>query len=273
MVASVRGVVWLALMGSALNVGGVSAGAQNAAAGGPPEVIANGGLIHTLLAAPVTGQPYSAVQIARMVQTLADGTQIRRSGQGHGVARDSAGRVRVERRMSNGANGKPAIMSVFVLDPVARAMTVWSTGGPGERTAAVIKLPAEKGSKPMTENAAPKGESGRPQPIITTENLGTETIENLPVEVVKTTTIVPAGRSGNDAPITKTHETWTSQDLKLTMKEQWEDPRTGERTVELMKFSRAEPDPALFRAPAEYTVKDLKQTMQELQQKLEQLQQ
>ena len=203
---------------------------------------------------------------------LTDGTTIKKGGPGHGVARDSAGRVRIERRMTSGANGKPAIMSVFVLDPVARAMTVWSTGGPGEKTAVAIKLPADKGSKPMPANAAPKAETDRPQPIVTTENLGTETIENLPVEVVKTTTIVPAGRSGNDAPITKTHETWTSADLKLTMKEQWEDPRTGERTVELVKFSRAEPDPALFRAPADYAVKDLKQTMKELQEKLEQLQ-
>jgi len=245
---------------------------QNQTTDGPREVIANGGLIHTLLAAPVTGQPYSAIQITRMIQTLADGTTIKKSGQGHGVARDSAGRVRVERRMTNGANGKPAIMMVFVLDPVGRAMTIWSTGGPGEKTAVVIKLPAEKGSRPMPANAAPKGESNRPQPIITTENLGTETIENLPVEVVKTTTIVPAGRSGNDAPITKTHEVWTSPDLKLTMKEQWDDPRTGSRTVELIKFSRSEPDPALFRAPVDYTVKDLKQTMKELQERLEQLQ-
>ena len=36
------------------------------------------------------------------------------------------------------------------------------------------------------------------------------------MKVVKTTTIVPAGRSGNDAPITKMHELWTSAELKLT---------------------------------------------------------
>ena len=65
MAGSFRGAVWLALMVSALSVGGVSAGAQAArrVVVGPPEVIANGGLIHTLLAAPVTGQPYSAIQI------------------------------------------------------------------------------------------------------------------------------------------------------------------------------------------------------------------
>ncbi len=47
----------------------------------------------------------------------------------------------------------------------------------------------------------------------------------------------------------------TSPDLKLVMKQQVEDPRTGETTVELKEFSRAELDPALFRVPPGYTVK------------------
>ena len=76
----------------------------------------------------------------------------------------------------------------------------------------------------------------------------------------------------NDAPITKTHEVWTSQDLKLVMKEQWNDPRMGERTQELANFSRAEPDPALFRVPAGYATKDLLQGLKELEEKLNALQ-
>jgi hypothetical protein len=85
---------------------------------------------------------------------------------------------------------------------------------------------------------------------------------------VRTTTVVPAGRAGNDAPITKTHEVWTSQDLKLVMKQQTEDPRTGVTTVELEEFSRAEPDPALFRVPPGYAVKSVLQSLKELEEKL-----
>ena len=248
----------------------VCAGAQTPANDAPKEVIANGGLIHTLLAAPVTGQPYSAVQVQKTKRVLQDGTTIAHQGH-HSVARDSAGRVRVERRMEKAENGQPESVMVFVLDPVAHTMMVWMTGAKTTRVAELIRLPEQKKDAVKPAQAQTMTDS-RPQPVITTEDLGTETLQGLPVTVSKTTTIVSAGRSGNDAPITKTHEVWTSSDLKLVMKEQWEDPRSGVRTVELDQFSRAEPDAALFRAPAGYTVKDIRETLKELQEKLNQMQ-
>lgn len=246
---------------------GLPAGAQNAASGSvPKEVIANGGLVHTLLAEAVIGQPYSAVQVRSTIRKLADGTTISHKGH-HSVARDSQGRVRVERRMANGQNGAPDTVMVFVLDPVAHTLTTWVQGAGGNKIASLVKLPSTPKQQP-TKPAQVARASTRPLPIITREDLGMDTIEGLPVTVSKTTTIVPAGRSGNDAPITKTLEVWTSPDLKLVMKEQWEDPRSGEMTVELDNFSRAEPDPALFRAPAGYVVKDVMQSLKELEDKL-----
>jgi len=230
------------------------------------EILSNGSLLHSLLAAPVIGQPYSATQVHSTRQQLANGTNITHSGH-HFIARDASGRVRVEMRLASAANGQPETILVFVTDPEAHTISTWVTGPNASTLASVIKIPTEK---PGTAKPAPAklNQDNRPQPIITTEDLGNDTLQNLPVSVVKTTTIVPAGRSGNDAPITKTHEVWTSPDLKLVMKEQWEDPRTGERTLSLEKFSRADPDPALFRPPADYTVKNLKQSLQELEEKL-----
>lgn len=248
-----------------------SAGAQTVATDQPKEVISNGGLIHTLEATPVVGQPYSAVQVSRIVRTLADGTTIKNGpGPGHAVMRDGAGRVRVEKWISKPSAGDPAgVKVVFVLDPLEHTLTTWSAGGKGEKVAMQFKLPADK---PQAQLGQPvNAEANRPQPIITTENMPSEMIEGLPVDVVKTTTIVPAGRSHNDAPITKTHEVWTSQDMKLVMKEESTDPRSGDLTIWLTKFSRAEPDPALFRAPAGYQVKTLKQTLQELSDRLAQM--
>lgn len=245
------------------------AGAQTPANDATKEVIANGGLIHTLLAAPVAGQPYTAVQVQKTKRVLQDGTTIAHQGH-HSVARDSAGRVRVERRMERTPDGQETVM-VFVLDPVAHTMMIWTTGPKTTKVATLIRLPEQKQDavKPAQTQAVT---DSRPQPVVTTEDLGADTLQGLPVTVSKTTTVVPAGRSGNDAPITKTHEVWTSQDLKLVMKEQWEDPRTGERTVELDKFSRAEPDAALFRAPTGYATKDIKETLRELEERLEQMQ-
>jgi hypothetical protein len=233
-------------------------GAQSAATGGEKkEVLATGGLISSLVAAPVIGQPYSAVQVHQTSRKLTDGTTISQKGH-HFVARDAQGRVRVEMRMAKGKNGEPDTVMVFT----------WMSGPKIENKAAsVVKTPAERRQEttvqPQVTNA-----STRPQPVVTTENLGTVMLQGVPVTDVRTTTVVPVGRAGNDAPITKTHEVWTSQDLKLVMKQQTEDPRTGVTTVELEEFSRAEPDPALFRVPPGYAVKSVLQSLKELEEKL-----
>jgi hypothetical protein len=248
-----------------------SAEAQSATdAGAKKEVIANGGLLHSLLAAPVVGQPYSALQEHRTRQQLADGTTISHAGH-HAVARDAEGRVRVELRMGRARDGEPETVMVFVTDPVAHTLTTWMTGGKIPKVATVVKLPSaeEQAAREARMAAAvSSSEANRPQPTVTTEDLGTDSLNGIPVTVSRTTTIVPVGRSGNDAPITKTDETWTSPDLKLVMKEQWNDPRSGERTVELVKFSRADPDGALFRAPRGYVVKSAMEGLKDLEETL-----
>lgn len=172
--------------------------------------------------------------------------------------------------MARGQNGVPDVVMVFVVDPVAHTFETWVQGQEGAaKTALVVKLPAGQ-QQQRRQQFPPRAAKvpDRPQAIVTTEDLGTEAVEGLPVTVSKTTTILPAGTVGNDAPITRTHETWTSPDLQLVMKEQWEDPRSGEITVELEDLSRAEPDPALFHAPAGYAVKDTLQSLKDLEQKL-----
>jgi hypothetical protein len=104
---------------------------------------------------------------------------------------------------------------------------------------------------------------------VSTQDLGMQLVNNVPATGERTTTIVPVGRSGNDQPITKTHEVWTSDEMKLVLSQKWTDPRTGERTTQLENFSRAEPDPALFRPPTGYQIRTMEQTLRELSQKLE----
>ncbi|MDP9039652.1 MAG: hypothetical protein M3O02_10330 [Acidobacteriota bacterium] len=257
-------VVWFVALAACAAAG------QQAAGVGGPEVLANGGLLHTLEAAPVVGAPYSAVQVSELVQTLSDGTKIHKGpGAGHAVMRDSAGRVRVERRLTKAANGDPGVVMVFVLDPVDHKLTTWAVGGKGEKTAMEIKLPAAKvGGQMAPAPAQTQGNSGKLKPAVSVETLAPEMLDGLPVDPVKTTTVIPAGRVGNETPITRVHETWTSPDMKLIVKEEWIDPRTGDLTVWLKSFSRAEPDAAMFRAPAGYKVKSMKETLEELQQKL-----
>jgi hypothetical protein len=142
-----------------------------------------------------------------------------------------------------------------------------SEPGVDNKSASVVKLPADRKQETPVQ-AQVTNASTRPQPVVTTENLGTVMLQGLPVTDVRTTTVVPVGRAGNDAPITKTHEVWTSQDLKLVMKQQTEDPRTGVTTVALEEFSRTDPDASLFRVPPGYVVKTVLQSLKELEEKL-----
>ena len=57
--------------------------------------------------------------------------------------------------------------------------------------------------------------------------------------------------------------------MGLVLKQVWNDPRSGERTVELKDLSRVAPDPSLFQPPAGYEVKDAGETLKELEQKLD----
>jgi hypothetical protein len=259
---------WIGWSGLALSLPFTTA--QNANTGAPSQPrLATGGLVSSLLAAPVVGQPYSAVQVHGTTRTLADGSTVSHHGH-HIVARDAEGRVHVEMRMANGRNGEPDQVMVFVMDPVAHTLTTWLSNVPNQpKVASLIKLPAPGRDSPPAPAEKNPSEDHRPQPIITTEDLGPKTIQGLETTGKRTTTIVPVGRSGNSAPITKTYEVWTSADMGLVVKQVWNDPRSGERTVELKDLSRVAPDPALFRPPAAYEVKDAKETLKELEQKLD----
>ena len=202
------------------------AGAQSATtASQPQERLATGGLISSLFAAPVVGQPYSAVRVHSTTQTLADGSTVSHHGH-HVVARDAEGRVHVEVRLANGHNGQPDEVMVFVMDPVAHTLTTWLSGAPTQpKVASVFKITAPENRGATTPTSRPDpSEPSRPQPIVTTEDLGTQVMQGLEASGKRTTTIVPVGRSGNSGPITKTHEVWTSADLRLVVKQEWNDP-------------------------------------------------
>lgn len=228
------------------------------------EVVAAGGFPRDLMAAPVSGEPFSAMWTNEIVKTLADGTKVTRHGH-HFVARDSAGRERLEIRLSAAKDGKPEVKLIFVLDPVAHTLTSWAEGSPtGQKVATVTKVKDPTGEIKV---AQPKPD-GRPQPQVTKQDLGSQQIDGLVTTGEQTTTVVPPGRAGNDQPITKTYEVWTSGEMKLVLLQKWSDPRTGVRTTQLADFSRTEPTAALFHPPAGYQVKTAEQTLRELADKL-----
>jgi hypothetical protein len=183
---------------------------------------------------PVTGAPYSAIQMTESQQTLPDGNQIARQEQSK-VYRDSQGRVRIE----HAARGVEAVVAIF--DPVAGFAHVLH---PSTMTA--VKTPVHV----RDELHAKRNQASDVQ----SEDLGTQMINGLAATGTRTTRTIPAGAIGNQQAIQIVREAWVSVDLKVPVLIKSSDPRFGSTVMQLTNVVRAEPDASLFQVPANYAV-------------------
>jgi hypothetical protein len=91
---------------------------------------------------------------------------------------------------------------------------------------------------------------------VSTEDLGSQTMEGVIVNGVRTTHTIAASEIGNDKPIRIVTEVWTSPDLKTVVYSKRSDPRMGDQTFQLTNIVRAEPDASLFTVPADFKIVD-----------------
>ena len=232
-----------------------------------------------LFGSPVQGAPYSATITNESVQTLADGNRIVQSSTGT-TARDSHGRTRQDAPLPPIGNLSAANAPhlVFIMDPVAQASyTLNLTDKTAEKTSIPSAAPgppaATAGARQVfvTQSGAVQVPDAPPPPPaiamvkslgseehaeVTTEDLGTETMEGLLVTGTRTTRTIPAGEIGNEKPISIVTEVWTSPDLKTIVYSKRSDPRMGEQTFKLANIVRAEPDASLFTVPADFKLTD-----------------
>jgi hypothetical protein len=223
--------------------------------------------------APVKGAPYSATINNESIQTLADGNRIVQTNTGT-VSRDSQGRIRQDAALPAIGNLSAASAPhlVFIQDPVAgtsytlnltdksawkNPMPPGGTGGPGAAVGTFFiqtasgPPPGPPPAPPMTKRLATDE-----QPEANTESLGSQMMEGVLVNGLRTTRTIPAGQIGNDRPISIVTEVWTSTDLKTIISSKRNDPRMGEQTFRLTNIVRAEPDPSLFAVPADFKIVD-----------------
>jgi hypothetical protein len=196
--------------------------------------------------------PYTAEYKITHVQTLTDGTTITRETT-EVKALDSQGRRMIATTITSGDRA-PAT-HVMVYDPVARAQTIWRAPG---KIAHVFKM-----STPGAERTCARDMrddvsvvSG-PKSKMTSENLGTESIQGVEARGRRYTTTIPAGAMGNDAPLVSTSEMWTALAGGLNgllVRDIRDDPRSGKTTRELTSLSQSEPDPATFQPPEGYEI-------------------
>jgi hypothetical protein len=235
------------------------------------------------MAPPVQGAPYSATISNEMIQTLADGNRIVHDSTGT-IARDSEGRTRQDAALPviGNLSAPNAPHLVFLQDPVAQiSYTLNLTDKTAQKLSASMPPlpppplpggpgPAGAGGTFFIQTGGPVG-AGGPSPAtigmqkilttdeqaqISTEDLGSQTMEGVLVNGVRTTNTIPAGQIGNDRPIVIVTDVWTSPELKTIVYSKRSDPRIGDSTFRLSNIERSEPDSSLFTVPADFKVVD-----------------
>jgi hypothetical protein len=91
---------------------------------------------------------------------------------------------------------------------------------------------------------------------VSTEDLGSQTMEGVQVTGVRMTRTIPVGEIGNDRPLNIVTEVWTSPDLKTIVSSKRSDPRMGQQTFQLTNIVRSEPDASLFTVPPDFKIVD-----------------
>jgi hypothetical protein len=247
--------------------------------------IASGGFDRA--SGPVLGAPYSATITNESIQTLADGNRLVQTSTGT-TARDSQGRTRQDTVLPPIGNLSAANAPhlIFIHDPVAQtSYTLNLTEKTAQKMPALLPLAGstagvagatvsmrvvEGNGPPLPPPDAMPATMAAPAPgvffekhLITSEqdegnseDLGSQTMEGVIVNGVRTTHTIPAGQIGNDRLITIVTEVWTSPDLKTVVYSKRSDPRMGEQTFRLTNIVRTEPNPSLFTVPADFKIVD-----------------
>ncbi len=202
---------------------------------------------------PVTGAPYAAVQTTQFTQKLPDGNTIQHTDQSN-VYRDAQGRVRIEHSFSgrSGAAAGQKSTSVSIFDPVGGVSYMLH---PDSMKAVKSALRTRPSAGASPNGRAPRSRfNGATEAQAVTENLGTQTINNLISAGTRTTQTIPVGAIGNTQPIQIVREVWISQDLKVPVMIKTSDPRFGDTIMQLANVTQSNPDPSLFQVPSTYTV-------------------
>jgi hypothetical protein len=259
---------------------------------GAVSAVASGGFDKA--SGPVVGAPYSATITNESIQTLADGNRLVQKSTGT-TARDSQGRTRQDTVLPPIGNLSAANAPhlIFIHDPVTQtsytlnltektaqkmpAVPSFAGGGPGAAGATISMRVVEGHEAPLplpdvdampVTIAAPAQGMFFEKRLVTaeqdqgnTEDLGSQTMEGVLVNGVRTTHTIPAGQIGNDRPIAIVTEVWTSPELKTVVYSKRSDPRMGEQTFRLTNITRAEPSASLFTVPPDFKIVEGPQTI------------
>ncbi|MGH9606667.1 MAG: hypothetical protein ACRD3N_13330 [Terracidiphilus sp.] len=208
-------------------------------------------LIAPLYFPPVANAPFMAIAKTLVVRILPDGSTVT-SQNARVVARDMDGRIFQERRrfvpVPNPDN-RPSLVRVNdYYDPLAH--TVYDCN-PYTRVCNIYNYHPIMSQPPTPVGLRPGGRT-----YLTRENLRTDMLDGQEAIHTRETFTVFSQTIGNTKNIIRVVDYWYSPTLGINLKVVRHDPRDGDQTLWLTDLNLSAPDPATFRAPADYRIVD-----------------
>jgi len=207
---------------------------------------------------PVKGIPLTADIVNTHIQYLQDGNKITNEETSH-FYRDSEGRTRRENKLVLAGHEGDAPTMIMISDPVAHTRFVLNTkrkeademSGPGDPGPSDVMFMKKHADELVVTGGRQTSRGANNE---TTEDLGSQSMEGVTAHGTRTSHVIPAGKIGNEKPITVTTESWYSAELGMEVLRVHKDPWAGEVTTKITDVRRGEPDASLFIPPADYKV-------------------
>jgi hypothetical protein len=208
----------------------------------------------------VTGAPFSAVATQQITREFTDGNRMARTVRVTRYYRDSGGRTRIERELSQQSAGPKAELQNVVVeihDPITGeryrlfpyAKTVEVLKGGTESSLAHPPFTPPGITAYFAGLTIGPNEHGWSEP----EALGEQVMEGVRVVGTRRQYILAAGAIGNEKPIGITIEQWFSPDLGIIVSKTGHTTTGGGSSYRLEHIVQSEPDPGLFAVPSDYT--------------------
>jgi len=205
-------------------------------------------LVEGIKVLPLAGKPFSGRSTTEWTRTLEDGTVVTTRLYAM-VARDSQGRIYREKRkfVPSNSDQQSRLTAVLIFDPLTHTRTECNLRA---RHCSVTGYHA-----PPSFTLRPVGPFDDGKRLLARESLGSDVIDGIEVTGMRETISISAGAVGNSQPLVSTREFWYSPDLQVNLAVIRKDPREGTEEIRVHEVSRSEPDPSLFRVPANFVVK------------------
>ena len=200
----------------------------------------------------ITGLPYSAHQTITITKRLPDGTVQITSFESF-EWRDAEGRTREEQIQTDSGRVHRIIN---IGDPVAHRQLSWTEGENLDKE--VMETPVTQEYEfldhvPGTEWSPQQRAAviaSKHSPNLTGEELGTVTINGVPVTGRRLFEAIPGTKGASGEPLKRVHEQWRSSDaLSMIVRSTTDDPITGKSDREVTILSRENPDLSFFQPP------------------------